>query len=106
MGSDFCLCAGFIAGWNYFCMIHLFMPLMVFEITRVKARKADPHPLTYFCQRRIMKWDATRESQGHQRRASKDATSALTYTNSLEKRVINFFRQYYAPCLAKPLVNI
>jgi len=87
-------------------MVHIFIPLMSFEITRVKARQADPHFLTYFCQRRIMKWDTTRESQGHERRASKDATSGQNYTGGFERRIINFLRENYATCLAKPLVNI
>merc|ERR1712079_287159 len=104
--SDFCLCAAFISLWNYICMIHLFMPLMSFEITRVKARQADPHFLTYFCQRRIMKWDESRESQGHERRASKDATSGQSYSKGFERRVIRFLREYYAMYLVKPSVNI
>ena len=118
--SDFCMLAAFIAIVNYLCMINLFLPLLVFEASRVKAKKPELQLLTYFCQRMIMKQDEAqslavemnerRNGAGSastnvdRRRLSKDATSSQGFSRHPEKYFVQWLVRWYAPFIMKPIV--
>jgi hypothetical protein len=102
--ADFCICAVFVAAWNYAVMMNMFMPLITMEIHRVANEGPDPHPFTFFYHRHII--NKNKAASPENQRRSITATSSENFTRSYEKRLKEFMHDTYAPFLCKPVVSV
>jgi len=99
--ADFCLGAVFVSLMNYLVMMNLFLPLMTVEIFRVKARRAELHPVTYFFHRR-----AAPAMQGASGQDAVVATNSSTYNWGFEKSVLRILETRYAPLMMLPAMRL
>jgi hypothetical protein len=98
--SWFCLCGCFVSVCNFITMVNLFMPLLVWEVSRIKRR--GPDILALPCHMSVLN---ARNKVGDAAPADDDTfvTNSTDFKRGLEKMFVKFIKDTYAPFICKPI---